>query len=67
MGKFLVGVPVPTHFYLIAVRCATLGQDISRCNTNPEDLEVLSFIIPNCNITPCGAVSVFETFSCQFA
>jgi len=49
------GLPVPTHFFIIAIRCTdhASGSSIDTCNDRPEDIDTVSYVIPNYKTTPC--------------
>jgi len=65
MGNYLVSnntkTPIPTHFFLRITRCKDVGQPITECNSDPKDLEVLSFIMPNYADYPCKKVMICAT------
>nr|CAB3242642.1 venom phosphodiesterase 2-like [Phallusia mammillata] len=49
------GIPMPTHYYIIVAYCSHSGMSIANCTSSPDDVEVLSFIIPNFKDKPCYA------------
>jgi len=64
-GKYLRGdtssTPIPTHYFLIVIRCLAQSADLNDCGSLAES-DVISFIIPNYENEPCHAVSVWLGF-----
>ncbi|XP_071964894.1 venom phosphodiesterase 2-like isoform X2 [Antedon mediterranea] len=44
--------PVPTAYYYIVTRCRVSNRVFSSCGKRPEDIDILSFILPHSNESP---------------
>lgn len=51
-------IPLPTHFYLILIRCKNSSHQSPLTNCPVEDLDTISFILPNIPSIPNCMVSV---------
>ncbi|XP_076799396.1 venom phosphodiesterase 2-like [Clavelina lepadiformis] len=60
-GTFLnndsTSTPIPTHYFMVVTRCKVVGTPFAECSSSPDNLDVLSFIIPNYKVEPCHTES----------
>ncbi|CAK8697231.1 unnamed protein product [Clavelina lepadiformis] len=54
-------IPIPTHYFMVITRCSKANVDFNKCKNDPNDLEALSFIIPNYAVEPCHTKSQAES------
>lgn len=54
----ITSTPIPTHIFIIAMKCKDSSETIEQCSTSPSSADIAAFLIPNYKEALCGSSSV---------